>query len=178
MAQSTGRRSTAKTIAMYLVAVVLLMMASYAFLVPREGSVIAGPIDAYQRFQATAVAFLLGKILPVTSENDTLLVDGDPLIVGYACTGLDALIIYLSVLIPFPLRLAPKLLGIALGILLSVVLNVLRISALVVVYRIDRSAFTFAHVHLLPLVVVVAHILLFVRVALVSRAPGAASPAS
>jgi hypothetical protein len=166
MAQSTGRRSTAKTIAMYLVAVVLLMMASYAFLVPREGSVIAGPIDAYQRFQATAVAFLLGKILPVTSENDTLLVDGDPLIVGYACTGLDALIIYLSVLIPFPLRLAP------------VVLNVLRISALVVVYRIDRSAFTFAHVHLLPLVVVVAHILLFVRVALVSRAPGAASPAS
>jgi exosortase/archaeosortase family protein len=178
MALSWARRSTTTTVATYLVAVVLLMMASYAFLVPRQGSAIDGPVDAYQRFQARTVALVLGPLLPVRSRNDTLLVEGDPLIVGYACTGLDALIIYLSVLIPFPLHPTRKLLGIALGILLSVVINVLRISGLVIVYRIDRSAFTFAHVYLLPLVVVVAHILLFARVALVPRAAAAEKPAS
>ncbi len=118
-------------------------------------------IDSYLRGIAHAAAFTIGRFSPEVGVEGRLITGAFPLEIVKACSLLDAQAFYAGAALAYPSTARRKLVGVAAGVTLLTVLNVLRIAALYFIGLHAPQHFDALHEEWLPAFLVAAACLIF-----------------
>lgn len=149
---SGGRRSAwqenkpvIRFVFLFLVVLIILQVLYYEFIVHTS------PFGVYLGISGRIAAFLLGIIgQETTTAGDRLTSAGFTISIRAGCDGLQAIGILVTAVVLFPSHHGKKLAGIAIGLVLLVILNIIRIGSLVWFGVHFHALFEAIHLHIWP----------------------------
>ena len=156
--KSAGKINAGRFIATYLgvmSAFVLLMLGI------KSGNQ-AGVSRAYSDFIVILVSALLkGTGVPTISHGDIITLPSMSLQVSFGCNGLEAVMLYAAAVISFPASLKKKLIGVAAGLFLIQVFNVIRLYGLACSTLFVKEYFEFIHLYVAQSLSIVTSLVTF-----------------
>ncbi len=135
---------------MLLVVTIIGLACFFIFMIPKFPTSFVTSLDHFTARSFGVLGSLLGQDIRVTNNHVSILSGDNQLrtfVIGYGCDGLLAYLILASAIIPFPLRLKYRFIGLGTGLVFIFLMNQIRLAGLAMVLFLieDKSSFDFYH---------------------------------
>jgi len=162
-------RKAALRFALAFIAVAAALLTIYCYPYEKGGWFEHG-LAAYLRGYARMAGTVLGWLEPGITISDRTISGRFSLVIVKSCDGMEPTILLLAAIAAFPAQWSRRIRAAALGVLILVFVNLIRICTLYYVGIHVPSWFEFAHLELWPLLFIAIAALTFVRLASWMRA--------
>ncbi len=155
MSTNTSTPGTAKKGSLFenptalFIAIIVLAMTFVGLMSLPQSEALLRPVDQFTATSFAAIMSLFGMDCKSQGILLTLQLGGTykSILVGYGCDGVQAYLILISAILPFPCSLRQKFLGLLNGLIFVFVINQIRLLGLILILYVIKDAEDFAFYH-------------------------------